>query len=265
MTSEQSERLATRNIAVTVSYDGRGFSGWQKQNGQVPRGERTVQDEIEKALARMHGHTVPLSGSGRTDAGVHAAGQVANFHTDIESIPAERFIPALNSMLPRDVRIMASREVPRDFHARYSALARTYRFFIYCGKHPLAHELPYVWHLGRWPDIARLNRMAGSLYGEIDCSTFAAAGDQSSSKTRYLFGASFYPEGEKLVFEITANAFLWRMVRSITGTLIHLDSIHASEQEFRRRLESGNRKEAGPTAPGDGLFLWNVRYPGWES
>lgn len=263
--TDPSEPSATRNIALVVSYDGRAFSGWQRQNENSGRGERTVQEEIERSLSKMHGHSVPVCGSGRTDAGVHAAGQVANFHTDIASIPAERFVPALNSMLPRDVRIISSREVGNDFHARFSALSRTYRFFIHCGKHPLAHELPYVWHLGRWPDVSRLNRMAAYLFGETDCTTFAAAGDQSASKMRYLYGACFYPEGEKLVFEITANAFLWRMVRSITGTLVHLDSIQAPPEEFLGRLRARDRKSAGPTAPGDGLFLWNVRYPGWES
>jgi tRNA pseudouridine38-40 synthase len=163
-------------------------------------------------------------------------------------------------MLPRDVRIMSSREVPHSFHARFDARARTYRFFIYCGKHPLATDLPYVWYLGRWPDIAKLNRMASCLTGEIDCSTFTAAGDQSKSRSRYLYGARFFPEGEKLVFEISANAFLWKMVRSITGTLIDLENRAAAVEEFARILDSRDRRRAGPTAPGEGLFLWDVRY-----
>jgi tRNA pseudouridine38-40 synthase len=249
-----------RNIALRVSYDGTNFLGWQRQSEAGAGKGRTVQEEIERALAKMHGHPVDLFGSGRTDSGVHAAGQVANFHTDIASIPAERFVPALNSMLPRDVRIMSSREVPHSFHARFDARARTYRFFIYCGKHPLATDLPYVWYLGRWPDIAKLNRMASCLTGEIDCSTFTAAGDQSKSRSRYLYGARFFPEGEKLVFEISANAFLWKMVRSITGTLIDLENRAAAVEEFARILDSRDRRRAGPTAPGEGLFLWDVRY-----
>jgi tRNA pseudouridine38-40 synthase len=249
-----------RNIALRVSYDGTNFLGWQRQSEAGAGKGRTVQEEIALALAKMHGHPVDLAGSGRTDSGVHAAGQVANFHTDIASIPAERFVPALNSMLPRDVRILSSREVPRSFHARFDARARTYRFFMYCGKHPLATDLPYVWYLGRWPDVARLNRMAACLAGELDCSTFTAAGDQSKSRSRYLYGACFFPEGERLVFEISANAFLWKMVRSITGTLIDLEGRGAPVEEFARILESRDRRRAGPTAPGEGLFLWDVRY-----
>lgn len=255
--NDSRESRSLRNIALTVSYDGTDFLGWQSQ-GSV--GQRTVQSTIESALERMHGHAVPLIGSGRTDSGVHAAGQVANFFTDIASIPPERFIPALNSMLPRDVRIMDAREASPLFHARFSAKARTYRFFLHCAERAFAHELPFVWHLGRWPSLSRINEMASYLSGEIDCSTFAAAGDASLSKSRYLFGARFFPEGERLVFEITANAFLWRMVRSITGTIIDLERKGEDSTAFREILHSHDRFRAGPTAPGSGLFLWNVRY-----
>ncbi len=249
-----------RNIKLRISYDGTRFLGWQRQSGKGTGNGRTVQEEIEKALAKMHGHEVGLIGSGRTDSGVHAAGQAANFLSDIERIPAERFVNALNSLLPKDVRILDSREAPASFHARFDARARTYRYFLYCGAHPLAHEMPYIWHLNRWPDVARLNRMASYLAGEIDCTTFTAAGDQSLSRSRYLYGAHFFPEGERLVFEISANAFLWKMVRSITGTLIDLDSRGADPAEFGKILASRERKNAGPTAPGQGLFLWDVRY-----
>jgi len=252
--------VPARNVALRISYDGSRFLGWQRQSEAALGKGRTVQEEIEKALARMHSHPVPLIGSGRTDSGVHAAGQVANFHTDIASIPADRFVPALNSLLPKDVRILASREVSESFHARFDARARTYRYFMYCGKHPLAHELPYVWHLGRWPSVARLNRMASCLAGEIDCTTFTASGDQSKTRCRYLYGARFFPEGERLVFEISANAFLWKMVRSITGTLIELESKDAPVSAFRDALEARDRRRAGATAPSDGLFLWDVRY-----
>lgn len=256
----ENEGIVERNIALTISYDGTGFLGWQRQSEKAAGKGRTVQEEIERSLEKMHGHPVALVGSGRTDSGVHAAGQVANFSTDIASIPAERFRVALNSLLSRDVRILSSREVPSPFHARFDARARTYRYFIHCGKTPLAHEMPYIWHLGRWPDVARLNRMASYLSGETDCTTFAAAGDASKTRFRYLYGASFFVEGDRLVFEISANAFLWKMVRSITGTLIELDSRGADPAEFKRRLDARDRREAGPTAPGNGLFLWNVRY-----
>jgi len=260
MMKEKNDGGGLRNIALRVSYDGTNFLGWQRQCGSGAGKGRTVQEEIEKVLANMHDHPVSLIGSGRTDSGVHAAGQVANFYTDISGIAPPRFINALNSMLPKDIRIIASREVPQAFHSRFDARSRTYRYFIYCGAHPLAHEMPYIWHLGRWPDVHRINAMASYLSGETDCSTFTASGDQSRTHFRYLYGANFYPDGERLVFEITANAFLWRMVRSITGTIIFLDERKFPPEEFARRLASLDRLEAGPTAPGNGLFLWDVKY-----
>lgn len=260
MTELSPDVSVLRNIALRVSYDGTDFLGWQRQSEAAAGKGRTVQEEIERALERMHGHPVRLIGSGRTDSGVHAAGQVANFCTDIRRIPAERFEIALNSMLAHDVRILGSREVPASFHARFDARERTYRYFIHCGKRPLAHEMRYIWHLGRWPDLRALNKMAACLRGEIDCTTFAAAGDQSHSRARYLYGAHFRIEGEKLVFEISANAFLWKMVRSILGTLIWLEEKGAPPEEFERILNARDRSRAGPTAPGTGLFLWNVRY-----
>jgi tRNA pseudouridine38-40 synthase len=120
--------------------------------------------------------------------------------------------------------------------------------------------MPYVWYVARWPDVARLNRMAQELSGEIDCSTFTASGDQSHTRSRYIYGASFYPEGEKLVFELSANAFLWKMVRSITGTLLYLEERGMDRETFREVISSRDRSRAGPTAPPQGLFLWNVRY-----
>lgn len=254
------EQVESRNIALRISYDGSRFLGWQRQNKTATGKGRTVQEEIENALEKMHGHPVSLIGSGRTDSGVHAAAQVANFFTDIQRIPAERFLHALNSILPHSIRILESREVDPLFHSRFDARSRTYRYFIYCGKHPLAHEMPYIWYIGRWPDVAKLNLMASRLSGEMDFTTFTAIGDKSRTKFRYLYGAHFYPEGEKLVFEITANAFLWKMVRSLVGTLLYLEEKGFAVEEFDRILTSRDRRLAGPTAPGSGLFLWDVRY-----
>ena len=122
--------------------------------------------------------------------------------------------------------------------------------------------MPYVWHLYRTPDIFVLNRMAGILHGETDCSTFCAAGDKSLSKSRFIERAHFFMQNEKLVFEICANAFLWKMVRSLTGTMIELEAKGFDEKEFRSVLESKDRKRAGLTAPAQGLFLWNVCFEG---
>lgn len=247
--------MTERVIKLIVAYDGTDYHGWQRQ-----RGDRTVQEDLETALAKMHGHPVGVVGAGRTDAGVHAAGQAAHFSTDISSIPAGRFELALNALLPKDVRVLGAVEADPSFHARFDAVARRYRYFIRVGREQSPWQDRYAWRLFKRPDIGRLNRMAACLSGEIDCETFAAAGDPSESRFRYLYHAGFSAEGDALVFEIEANAFLWRMVRSIVGTLIELDAEGAPETAMRDALESRDRSRAGQTAPARGLFLWNVRY-----
>lgn len=252
-----------RNILLTISYDGTDFCGWQRQDDKNGgEAARTVQGEIEKALLKIHKTPVSLSGSGRTDSGVHAEGQAANFLSPIDSIPVENYIQALNGILAHDVRIMSAKQVDEDFHARFSATSRTYRYFIHCGKTPSASQMRYVWPIKNYPDVSKLNKMASCFKGEIDCTTFSAAGDTSESKCRYLEKAEFWMDGENLVFEITANAFLYRMVRSITGSLIFWEQKGFSSDDVARILSSRNRKLAGPTAPSTGLFLWNVSFDG---
>ncbi len=250
-----------RTILLRISYDGTHFNGWQKQLNKGIESFRTVQGEIEKALAVIHKHPVALFGSGRTDSGVHARGQAAHFQTDIYRMEAERFIPALNSLLPRDIRITESQEVHNTFHARFSSKARTYRYFLLCRNTAFAHELPYCWHIHRTPSLTRLNEMAAVLNGEQDFTVFAAAGDKSESKSRCVYQAHFFWQEPYLVFEITANAFLWRMVRSITGTLLEFEQQHKNADDIKQILQTKNRQLAGMTAPPQGLFLWSIAYP----
>ncbi len=250
-----------RNILLIVSYDGTNFCGWQKQTKNEKETFRTVQGELEKALFKLHKHKIETNGSGRTDSGVHAIGQAVNFFTDIESIEAKNFVPALNSILPKDIRIMSAREVEQNFHARFDAKFRSYRYYIRCSDTIFAHQQPYCWHIRRTPDIKNLNEMAACLSGEMDCTVFSAAGDQSLSKSRFIKKAEFFVEDDCLIFEICANAFLWRMVRSITGTLLDFDKKGFSKKEFQALIESKDRKAAGVTAPPQGLFLWAVDFP----
>jgi tRNA pseudouridine38-40 synthase len=244
-----------RNIRLLIAYDGTDFAGWQIQKGQ-----RTVQGLIEEALERLHRERRPLTGSGRTDAGVHAAGQTANFYTTIANMEARRFVPALNALLPQDLRILEAEETFHDFHARFDAKSRTYRYHIIAGRQALPHERRYALQLWRRPDINRLNRYAGLLRGETDCSIFASPRDSSKSRSRHIYGASFFIQGGMLVFEITANAFLWRMVRSVMGTLLHYEEKDLPVLSFKALLYSGDRSLAGPTVPPAGLFLWKVDY-----
>ncbi len=247
--------MKIRCIKLTISYDGTDFAGWQKQPDR-----RSVQWEIEKALSSMHGRPIHVTGAGRTDSGVHAAGQVAHFYTDIATIDAPRFQLALNKLMPRDVRIVQAEQVDDDFHARYDARLRRYKYYVRAGQFSFPHLDRFAWRVHHEPDLARLNRMAACLRGEIDCTSFSSAKDPNENRFRYLHHAVFYREGDAIVFDVAANAFLWHMVRSLVGTLVNLDREGAPLDSLIRILESGDRKKAGATAPASGLFLWNVDY-----
>ena len=245
-----------RTIKLIIAYDGTDFLGWQRQAGEA----RTVQAAIEAALEKMHGHPVALAGAGRTDSGVHARAQAASFQTDIESIKPHSFVPALNSLLPPDVRITDSCEEAANFHARFDARARLYRYFFITGRQALPHESRYALQLWRIPDINTLNSYCRPLPGERDCAIFAGAGDASKSTWRNIFHAVFLAEGDRLIFEICANAFLLKMVRSVAGTFLHYEERATPPAQLRDIIASGDRSLAGPTLPPQGLFLWKVEY-----
>jgi tRNA pseudouridine38-40 synthase len=251
-----------------IAYDGTDFSGWQRQENFSPGQDlnrkggkiRTVQGTIEAALERIHKTRVPLTGAGRTDAGVHAAGQAANFYTSVKGMAAERFVPALNGLLPQDVRILEARNAAADFHARFDAKSRTYRYAFVCGRHGLPQELRYAHQLWRRPRLELLNAYARFLLGERDCSVFAVPRDKSQSRSRYISQAYFFAERDLLIFEISANAFLWKMVRSVAGTLLYYEEKGLPPGEFAALMASGDRGLAGPTLPPKGLSLWKVEY-----
>jgi tRNA pseudouridine38-40 synthase len=253
---------APRNIRLLIAYDGTDFSGWQSQGRGRPGGKqnRTVQGTIEEALSRLHKKDIVLTGSGRTDTGVHAAGQVAHFFTSIRGMEAVRFVPALNRLLPRDIRILEARETLQDFHARFDARSRTYRYHLICGRPALPHELRYGLQLWRRPRLDLLNDYARLLHGELDCSLFALPRDPIASRFRYIFEAFFFVQQDMLIFEVRANAFLWKMIRSMVGTLLHYEEKGLPPGEFKNILTSGVRTLAGPTVDPQGLFLWKIEY-----
>ena len=258
-----------RNILLSVSYDGTDFCGWQRQD-DINGGEaqRTVQGELEKALSKIHKTATAVYGSGRTDSGVHALAQAANFYTPIQSIPAENYVRALNAFLPEDIRILKAADVPEDFNSRKSATSRVYRYFISFGDSYPANNSRYVWHVKNYtPDIERLNHFCSCLKGELDCASFAASGDQSVSTCRYIDDAHFFIQKDiwgnnLLVFQIEANAFLWKMVRTLTGTLITLDKNNSPNDSMENILKARNRIKAGVTAPPTGLFLYEIKFDG---
>lgn len=264
-----------RTILLTVSYDGTDYCGWQRQspngNNSKDSGQNhkisvpTIQEKIEDALCKIHKEPIVIVGSGRTDSGVHAIGQAASFVSNVDSIPVKNFVPAINAFLPQDIRIVDSVQKEEGFHARFSAKSRTYRYFLDPVYHPLANDKRFSWSLYKMPNIKELNNMASILKGEIDFTTFCYAGDKSPSKYRYVEEAFFdYVTdifgSKKIVFQIKANAFLWNMVRSLVGSMIHYEKNGLTAIDFKKALDAKDRKFAGPTAPPNGLFLYKVDF-----
>ncbi|WP_319561501.1 tRNA pseudouridine(38-40) synthase TruA [Marispirochaeta sp.] len=241
-------------IRLDLSYDGTMFCGWQLQ-----KTDPSVQGALETALETLTGTMTRVIGSGRTDSGVHALNQTAHFDSDA-SIPPEKYSLALNSILPPGVRIYRSLAVGEDFHARFSARKRTYRYYIKPGPKTSPFCESRVYRIRRYPDILQLNTLASALIGTHDFTTFTAAGDASDSRVRKIVAASFFPKGGLLVFQISGNAFLWRMVRSIVGTLLDLEQKGEEPQMLEKIISARDRNFAGPTAPAQGLYLYKVYY-----
>jgi tRNA pseudouridine38-40 synthase len=244
-----------RRIKLTLAYDGTRFSGWQTQ-----KTDRTVQAVIEDALAKIHGHPVGVTGAGRTDAGVHAAGQVAHFDSDNDAIPEAKFIDALNGNLPHDVRILESNIAALDFHARFSATKRTYRYYFDTRFPGMPHQRLYAWQLKRRLDVTRLNGFARCITGKHDFTSFASALDPSPSKEKTVDSSCFYESRGLVVYEISAKSFLWKMVRNIVGTILGCVNSGRTPDDFLKIMEAADRRAAGPCAPARGLFLERVAY-----
>ncbi len=249
------ERMNTRRIRLLIGYDGYDFCGWQIQPNV-----RTVQYELESVLKGVHGHPLRVYGSGRTDAGVHATGQVAHFDSDIASIPAERYELILNSNLPKDVRVYRSEEVPGDFHARFGARKRSYRYVVKQFEDMTPMDQRYCFGVPKLPSLVLLNAYARYIVGIHDFTTFSAAKDTNEIKVREIFQAVWTQNGTSLEFTISGNAFLWKMVRSLVGTMIDL-AIEKKEPEVMRAiLNSLDRTQVGNTAPPHGLRLERIDY-----
>ncbi|MEJ2670857.1 MAG: tRNA pseudouridine(38-40) synthase TruA [Deltaproteobacteria bacterium] len=244
-----------RNIRLLLEYDGTCYHGWQRQVEAA-----TIQQVLEEALARLTGAKITLLGSGRTDAGVHALGQVANFHT-ASAIPLKAFHDGLNSMLPPDIAVLQAAEVPPDFHARKSATAKTYTYRILNRptRSPLQHH--YGWWIGPRLDFAALAAAAAALPGEHDFTAFRASGSDNQNPVRQVEAAAWRGEfGGWLNFTITATGFLRGMVRSLVGTMVEAGRGKAPPEKLAELLESRARHLAGPTAPPQGLYLVEVVY-----
>ena len=244
-----------RTINLIIEYDGSNYLGWQIQ----PKGH-TIQGVIQDRLKRLTGEPLQLIGSGRTDAGVHALGQVAHFKTE-SRMDANTFQRALNSLLPEDIVIRRAEEVEADFHARRSAKSKIYEYRILNRSTPPAVDRQYVWHVPQKLNLDEMKKATGNLVGEHDFSAFRSVGSPTRSSVRNILRAD-WKRGKRSVlrFEIEATGFLKQMVRAIVGTLVEVGRGKISAQEFKRILDSKDRKEAGPTAPAHGLFLNEVKY-----
>jgi tRNA pseudouridine38-40 synthase len=248
-----------RHLKLVLSYDGAGFSGWQVQPAAC-----TIQGELASAIGRITGENVLPQGSGRTDAGVHALAQIASFATE-SSVPAQNFAKALNDILPPSIRILEVSEVPRDFHARKSARAKTYRYRILRDAVCPPFLARYVWHFPYPLDEAAMQQAAGAIIGEHDFTSFAAVDaerghDSEVCNVRTVFASSWQREGNEFVYEIRGNGFLHHMVRNLVGTFILVGKGTLALDGIGRILEARSRSAAGATAPAGGLYLVNVEY-----
>jgi len=242
-----------RNVKLTIEYDGTAYHGWQRQANAV-----TVQEALEDGIAAVVGHGVTLYGSGRTDAGVHALGQVASFHTD-STIPADGLHHAINTAVPKDIAVVAAEDVPDGFHARYSATGKTYRYTIVCRPVRPAVGAAYVHWLRHELDVEAMRTAANRFIGEHDFAAFQTESDVENT-VRTVTRAEWVSEGDRLAFYVAANGFLYNMVRAMVGTLIEVGLGKREPDDIPRLLASRDRTQAGPTAPAKGLCLMQVDY-----
>ncbi|MCM3387723.1 tRNA pseudouridine(38-40) synthase TruA [Ureibacillus chungkukjangi] len=245
-----------RRLKATISYDGTLFAGYQVQPG-----ERTVQLEIENVLTKMHkSEKVKIIASGRTDARVHATGQVIHFDTSL-SIPLDRYEKALNVQLPRDIRVLSVEEVEADFHARYSVSGKRYRYIWNCEAQQSPFRRNYTIETnGVKPDIEKMQAAAQYIVGTHDFSCFCAANTSVVDKVRTVQSLNFSWQGEELHMVIEGNGFLYNMVRIIAGTLWEVGIGKRDAQELEGIIASMERGKAGKTAPAHGLYLEKVFY-----
>ena len=244
---------------ITIAYDGTGFVGWQRQAEGT-----SIQELLEVALAELAAGPVTVMGAGRTDAGVHAIGQVASFSLD-RDIPPSTVLRAMNARLPPAVRVMAAEAVAPDFHARFGARSKTYRYRMWNADVLDPFERAYAWHLPGPLDIERMARAARLLQGRHDFAAFQAAGAATHSTERHVTSSAIAAARGLVTYEVIGGGFLRHMVRNIVGSLVEVGRGRADEVWIERVLASRDRTLAGPTAPAEGLFLVRVDYAAPDS
>ena len=244
----------TRRIALTIEYDGTGFNGWQLQASG-----RTVQGVLEEAIFKATGAHSRVHGASRTDAGVHAEGQAAHFDTD-SRLPPWQVLKALNYYLPRDVAVLEAKDVPPEFHARFSATGKLYRYRVLLSpvRRPLLEGS--CLREGRPLDLGAMQACAGCVKGEHDFASFASEPERVHTTVRTVTRSEWSREGEELRYYVEANGFLYKMVRTLVGTMLEAGLGKLTVADFERVMDERDRRAAGPCAPAKGLTLMAVRY-----
>ncbi|MBQ8507288.1 MAG: tRNA pseudouridine(38-40) synthase TruA [Clostridia bacterium] len=243
-----------RRIHLIVEYDGTNYAGWQRQSNAM-----TVQEKLEIAVRKLTGEEICVSGASRTDAGVHALGQSAHFDTE-SRIPADKFSYALNTMLPPDIRVVRSEEVPAEFHSRFSTKGKRYRYLFHAAPHACAIGRNTHAHVIYPLDEQLMHAEAQDLVGEHDFAAFAASGSVVKDTVRKIYRAEVSRNGSEITLIVEGSGFLYNMVRIIAGTLIGVGSGNIDPGAFKRAIESKNRLDLGITAPAHGLTLVEVFY-----
>ncbi len=248
-----------RRIRLIVEYEGTSYVGWQLQDNGV-----SVQQRLNEALYALTEEEIRVHGSGRTDSGVHARAQVAHFDTGVR-MPADKFAVAMNMHLPPDIRVLHSEETNLDFHARFSVIEKSYRYTVQTGPHARVMTRNTALHVHTPLDIIELRAAATALLGRHDFAAFMAAGGAVESTARTILCSDWSQQGAYLHYDVTGTGFLYNMVRILAGTMLEIGMGKRPLNAIPQALSTGQRQDAGPTAPAHGLCLMRVRYPDFDT
>lgn len=244
--------MSKKRVRLIVAYDGTNYHGWQVQKNGI-----TIESELNRCLSELFREPIEVIGASRTDAGVHAMGNVAVFDTEAR-MPAEKISYALNQRLPEDIRVQRSEEVDADWHPRHCDSRKTYEYRIYRGEFAMPVKRLYSLFVYQKLDIGKMQEAAHYFVGEHDFKSFCQVGAQVETTVRTIYDVSVYEEGTDVVIRVTGNGFLYNMVRIMAGTLLEVGKGKRTPEEIPEILKAKNREAAGPTAPAHGLML--VKY-----
>lgn len=248
-----------RRIRLIISYDGTNYVGWQVQPNGV-----SVQELLEKALLKLTGEKIRVEGSGRTDSGVHAKAQVAHFDTGVR-MAADKFAIAMNTHLPGDIRVLFSEECDPSFHARFSAKRKEYAYTLQIGPHADVFTRLTALHLHDTPDLDAMQQAAAAVIGTHDFNAFKCTGSSMENTIRTITKSEWTRRGPYLIYKVEGNGFLYNMVRILVGTMLEIGGGKRPVSDMQKAIESGNRSDAGATAPAHGLCLERVVYPDFDT